>query len=194
MGKILSTFLKVIEYILKTAITIITIIVLFNFVQLKIMKKSYPNFFGYTLFKVISDSMYPAIKQNDVIIVKINEQNIQKNDVITYKVNKDFITHRVVDIRDNAYITKGDYNNTGDTPIFKTDVVGKVIKVLPKFGVWKDVLMTPKILIVFFITIFLFSSSFKDWTKKKYHYLKDFRITNDSIIEGIGENDEKKKS
>jgi signal peptidase I len=158
------------------------------------MKKDYPNFFGYTVFKVISDSMAPTIRKNDVIVVKINDQTIKKQDIITYKVGKDFITHRVIDIQDASYITKGDYNNIGDKPIFKETVIGKVIKILPNFGVWKDVIMTPKILIVFFITMLLLSSTFKDWTKAKYNNLKDFRITNDSIIEGIGEDDEKKKS
>ncbi|NLA32344.1 MAG: signal peptidase I [Mollicutes bacterium] len=194
MKKFLNSLLKTIEYILKAIIVIVTIIVIFNFIQIRIMKKDYPNFFGYTVFKVISDSMAPTIRKNDVIVVKINDQTIKKQDIITYKVGKDFITHRVIDIQDASYITKGDYNNIGDKPIFKETVIGKVIKILPNFGVWKDVIMTPKILIVFFITMLLLSSTFKDWTKAKYNNLKDFRITNDSIIEGIGEDDEKKKS
>ena len=194
MKKFLNSLLKTIEYILKAIIVIVTIIVIFNFIHIRIMKKDYPNFFGYTVFKVISDSMAPTIRKNDVIVVKINDQTIKKQDIITYKVGKDFITHRVIDIQDASYITKGDYNNNGDKPILKETVIGKVIKILPNFGVWKDVIMTPKILIVFFITMLLLSSTFKDWTKAKYNNLKDFRITNDSIIEGIGEDDEKKKS
>ncbi len=193
MKKFLNLSLKAIEYILKAIIVIVTIIVIFNFIQIKILKKDYPNFFGFTVFKVISDSMAPAIRKNDVIVVKINDQSIKKNDIITYKSNQDFITHRVIEIQDTSYITKGDYNNTGDKPIFKETVIGKVIKIIPNFGVWKDIIMTPKILIVFFITILLFSSTFKDWTKAKYRNLKDFRITNDSIIESVGEDDEKKK-
>lgn len=194
MKTFINSILKISEYILKFIIAIITMVVLFNFIQLNIMKKEYPNFFGYTIFEVISDSMSPKINKGDVIIVKINDPDIKKQDIITYKDKRDFITHRVVEVQEKAYITKGDYNNTGDRPIFKENVVGKVIKILPRFGVWKNILTTPKILIIFLITIILLSSSFKDWTKAKYHSLKDFKITNDSIIEKVGvKNDKKKK-
>lgn len=193
MKRVFNKFIKFLEMVLKMFVIVVTIIVIFNFVQLNIMKKEYPNFFGYTIFKVISDSMSPNINQGDVIILKINDQTIKVNDVITYKVDKDFITHRVVEVQDKAYLTKGDYNNTADKPIFKESVIGKVIKVLPKFGIWKDIITTPKILILFFITMLLLSSTFKDWTKAKYYALKDFKITNDSIIESVDENEKRKK-
>ena len=85
----------------------------------------------------------------------------------------------------------GDLNNIGDEPVPKSSVVGKKIKVLPKMGIWKEILMTPKVFVLLFITIMLFSSSFKDWTKKQYNKLKDFKITNDSIIESCSDKDEK---
>ena len=134
--------------------------------------------------------MSPYIVKNDIIIVKLNSE-IKKNDVITYKLKNDFITHRVVSINKTSYLTRGDYNNVGDEPIPKKDVVGKVVKILPKLGIWKDIIMTPKVFVLLFITTLLFSSSFKDWTKKQYNRYKDFRITNDSIIEG--RNDDEKK-
>lgn len=189
MHKIISIFFKTIEYILITCIVLISIIVTINFVQLKIMKKDYANFMGYSIFKVISNSMAPTIVKNDVIIVKINSE-IKKNDVITYKLKDDFITHRVVDIKKDSYITRGDSNNIGDSPISKDKIVGKVVKILPKLGVWKDILMTPKIFILLFVTIILFSSSFKDWTKRQYNKFKDFKITRDSIIEGRDKDEE----
>ncbi|MDD4831614.1 MAG: signal peptidase I [Bacilli bacterium] len=183
MHKIVSNILKLFEYVLITCILFISIIVAINFVQLNIMKKDYTNFMSYSIFKVISDSMAPTIVKNDVIIVKINDE-IKKGDIITYKLKDDFITHRVVDIKNNEYITRGDSNNVGDSPIPKEKIVGKVVKIIPKLGIWKDILMTPKIFILLIVTVILFSSSFKDWTKRQYKKYKDYKITSDSIIEG----------
>ena len=137
-------------------ILLVSLIAAINFFQLNIMKKDYTNFFGYSVFKVISDSMSPYIVKNDIIIVKLNSE-IKKNDVITYKLKNDFITHRVVSINKTSYLTRGDYNNVGDEPIPKKDVVGKVVKILPKLGIWKDIIMTPKVFVLLFITTLLFS-------------------------------------
>lgn len=183
MQKIVSKIIKYFEYVLIICILFISVLVTINFIQLNIMKKDYTNFVGYSIFKVISDSMAPKIVKNDVIIVKINDK-IQKGDIITYKLKNDFITHRVIDIKNDEYITRGDSNNVGDSPISKDKVVGKVIKIIPKLGIWKDILMTPKIFILLIVTVLLFSSSFKDWTMKQYKKYKDYRITSDSIIEG----------
>lgn len=186
----INKIFKFLEKFLIISIAILSLIVLINFVQLNILKKEYTNFFGYSIFKVISDSMAPTIKKNDIIVVKIKD-DIKINDVITYKLNGDFITHRVTSIEKDSYLTMGDSNNIGDKPVPKSTVVGKVTKVFPKLGIWRDILMTPKIFILLFFTIVLFSSSFKDWTKKQYNKFKDFKITNDSIIESCSDNDEK---
>ncbi len=183
MRKIINVILKSFEYILTTCIILISIVVAINFLQLNILKKEHTNFMGYSVFKVISDSMAPTIVKNDVIIVKIKSE-IKKNDIITYKLKDDFITHRVVEIKKDSYITRGDSNNVGDSPVSKDIIVGKVVKILPKLGIWKDIIMTPKIFILLIVTIVLFSSSFKDWTKRQYNKYKDFKITSDSIIEG----------
>lgn len=182
---------KILEKTLIVVISIMSLIVVINFIQLNILKKEYTNFFGYSVFKVISDSMAPYIRKDDVIIVKITD-DIKPGDVITYKLNEDFITHRVESINDDSYITRGDSNNIGDKPVPKKDVVGKEIKIFKKLGIWKDILMTPKVFILLIFTIAIFSSSFKDWTKKQYYKFKDFRITNDSIIEGRSDEDEKR--
>lgn len=192
MRKAMNKILKSLEYILIVSIIIVSIIAIFNFIQLKVLKKEYTNFFGHSVFKVISDSMAPSIRKGDIIIVKIGTA-IKKQDVITYKQKNDFITHRVLEIKDTTFITRGDSNNIGDVPIPKQDVVGKVVKIFPKLGIWRDIIMTPKIFALLVVTMVLFSASVKDWTglKAKYKKYKDFKVTNDSIIEGC-DKDEKK--
>lgn len=183
--------LKIIKYILSILITLVFILVLTNFIQLKILKRDYPDFFGYSFFVVVSNSMAPTIEKGDAIIVSL-KSDIKTGDIITYRRDNSFITHRVQKIQDDLYLTRGDANNVGDSPVNKNLVVGKVIKNIKGLGIWKKVLTTPKVLIILIITLFLFNDTLREWTKNEYQRLKDFKITKDSLIEKKEENDEKK--
>ncbi len=164
--KYIEKILKVITNILMIIVMIALFFALYNFIQLNFFGKSYVNFFGYTIFDVVSGSMADTININDMIIVKIDDDYKEK-DIITYKSGKDFITHRIITIEDDYVITKGDANNTSDNPIDKDIIIGKVIKILPKFGVWKNVIMTPKVLVSVIVTMILFSLAFSFKIKKK---------------------------
>lgn len=191
MKRVVNVVLSFLKYTLITLISVLTLVAFTNFFQLKILNQEYPNFFGYSVFKVITNSMAPAIKTNDIIIVKIGDK-AEAGDVITYKKENAYITHRVTKVEEKLYIAKGDANNVGDKPVLKENVVGRVIKVFKNLGIWKEILFTPKVFILLVITLFLFNDSFQEWTKMQYHRYKDFRITKDSIIEEVRV-DEKKK-
>lgn len=77
---------------------------------------------------VKSNSMYPELRINDIIIIK-KSNNYNVNDIITYSTdNKVLITHRIVKINDNDFITKGDNNNSEDKEKIKLEnIKGKVI-------------------------------------------------------------------
>ncbi len=131
---------------------IILVIVLYCYAQLKVLKKDYINFCGYTVFRVITGSMSDTIKPQDIVIVKItNDVNV--NDIITYKNNNDFITHRVIKKDEKQLITKGDANTSQDTPITQNDVVGKVIYIVNDVGVWINVFKTPQVIIAIIVSI-----------------------------------------
>ena len=121
-------------------IIVIAAFTLYSFISLEVMNKDYVSIFGYTYFEVASGSMAPTINKEDMVIVKLNS-NYQEEDIITYKLNEDFITHRVIRIDTKTITTKGDANNTKDTPISKDSILGKVIFVIPNFGIWKKVFM-----------------------------------------------------
>ena len=80
------------------------------------------------------------------------------------------ITHRIVYQEGDVITVKGDSNNTIDKPINVSQVIGKVVKIYPKLGVWKKVITDPKVLILIFVTLLLFdyalSYNKKDKDKK----------------------------
>lgn len=189
MKSFINLTIKILKYILIVLVLLISFLLINNFIQLKILKNDYPKLLNHSFFIVVTNSMAPTIQIDDLIIVN-TKADIKLEDVITYKKKGVFITHRVTSIKDKHYLTKGDANNIGDEAVTKDLVVGKVVKIIPKVGVWQKVIMTPQVFILLIITLLLFNDSFKDWTKYQYHRFRDFRITKDSIIE---EKDEKKK-
>ena len=153
---------KIVDAITSFLILIVIIVILFclySFFSLKILNRSYVNIFGYSFFQVATGSMKDAINEGDVVIVKINA-DYQEGDIITYMSGKDFITHRVIEKNDDYVITKGDNNNTNDNPIDKGLILGKVTKIIPKVKTIKQVLLSPKVIILIFITLFCLSLLF----------------------------------
>ena len=87
-----------------------------------------PNLFGYKPLVVLTGSMEPKYKVGSIIYYKKADKNeIKIGDAITFKLSDgSFVSHRVVGVLGDNYITKGDANNTQDAvPVNYVNVVGK---------------------------------------------------------------------
>ena len=169
--KVIDKIGNIITYILIFLITIIIIFMTYSYISLNLLKKDYVSIFDYTYFEVASGSMEPTIDKDDLVIVKLNS-TYQEKDIITYSLNKEFITHRVIQIDSKTITTKGDANNSKDAKIKKENVLGKVVLIIPKFGIWKKVIMTPKVFSLLTITLVLFSFTFSYNNKSNRKKLK----------------------
>ena len=166
-----SIFEKVLHVILNIVTVIgifIVALVIYNHVQLQILNKNYTNFFGYTIFEISTGSMKDTLNVYDVVLVKITEE-VNQNDIITYQYGDEMITHRIVEINDNEIVTKGDANNTEDKRITKEDIVGKVVFICPKAGIWMRVFSEPKILVSLCITLILIEKSITKESDSEKH-------------------------
>ena len=186
---------KVIKYIVN-ALTVFLIflllLVIYGKLALTFSKNSYPNYFGYTLFEVSSGSMQPTLDINDVVLVKITKEDLRKDDIITFVSENAIITHRIVFIDEDKITVKGDNNNVADTSITKDNVIGKVVRIYPHLGVWKKVIMDPKILIAIFVTLLLFDFALSYNLKDDKKVKKDKKTKNEEIsIEKIAPEKEK---
>lgn len=117
-----------------------------NFISMK-SEKAF-NVINFRTYTVLSGSMKPKINPGDIIIIlNKNKVNLNKNDIITFKENNSVITHRIVDIKDNVYITKGDNNNSIDSfTVSSENILGKVIFNIPKLGYILEFLSRPLII------------------------------------------------
>lgn len=162
---------KIFGYILDllTLIVLIAIILgVYYIVQVRVLKKDNANLFGYAFFEVATGSMSGTIEIGDIVIVKITK-DVQENDIIVYTEDSNYITHRLIEKKDNKLITKGDANNAEDKPITNEQVLGKVEKIVPKVGIWKKVLFSPEVIILGIILVVLLGIiiCFKTKTEEK---------------------------
>ena len=113
--------------------------------------------------------MSPTIEKGDMILVKL-DTDYNVGDIISFKDNGTIITHRIIEINDNNYVTKGDANNTADNPIKENQIIGKTVKIASRAFILAKVFTTPKVMLMCLITITLICwcvSSFKNEVKKE---------------------------
>lgn len=82
--------------------------------------------------------MNPSINEGSITIVK-RMDGYEVGDIISYyaQINdqEEIITHRIVQIGGNVYVTKGDANLGFDKPIILPRlIIGKVIMIIPYLG------------------------------------------------------------
>ena len=160
---------KIINIILDILIVILGIILLitiYNNIQIKILGNDYASFFGHSIFEVQTGSMEPEISAGDWIVVKY-DNNIELNDIVTFQNKGEFITHRVIESYNGTYVTKGDANNAKDTPISKDQIIGKVTKILPNFGIFRKTIFNPIVLLLLIGTCYLAMQTFKKPSEKE---------------------------
>lgn len=125
--------ISAISYVLLTLAIILCAVTVFQ-----IVTQGYVNYFGYSLFRVVTPSMEPEIPVGSFIISKkVNISEIQMGDVISFVslesyMNGSVVTHRVVDIKKvegkTSLVTRGDANNSVDGYYVTEDnLVGKVV-------------------------------------------------------------------
>lgn len=186
--KLYERIMNIVLDILIFIFGIILLISIYNGIQVKILGNKYSSFFGYSIFEVQTGSMADTINVGDWIIVK-KSQNVELDDIITFEEDGEYVTHRVKEIYKNTYVTKGDANSAKDKPIAYSQVVGRVTKILPNFGILRKTLFNPIVLITLIITIYIFSFLFrknkKNDEKGENIIIKKLDIILDLIIENF---------
>lgn len=157
----------------------IALIMAYNHIQINIKGNTYKTMLGYSAFEVATGSMSNTIEIGDVILVKLIEPNetLSENEIVVFTQDTTLVTHRIIKINGDQIITKGDANNTQDDPISRGQIIGKVVKIIPDVKMWKEIILTPKVLIPTSISILLL------WIFFSYDKEKDVKKTKKVIEE-----------
>jgi len=139
---------KLITYLLVTLILIVGAIFLIFYRPVSLL--------GDTLYEVVyTGSMEPTIPVGSVVgIKKVNLESLSVGDVICFKLSQPTsITHRIINITDDGFVTKGDANENPDQWIVKKEnVIGKIMFTIPYLGYLSRFVRTSVGFILFIIT------------------------------------------
>ena len=85
---------------------------------------------GVSAYRVASDSMVPAFKTGDIVLVSKDAESLTVGDVAAYRSDwhSGLVVHRVVDVSDGSFIFQGDANKGSDPQVVKEkDILGEVV-------------------------------------------------------------------
>ncbi len=142
--------------IVSTIVTIITILITIIMVLVLAL-----YLLGIKPTIVTSGSMTPTIPIGSICFINTKEPltNIEKEDIIVYQIPKQKVIHRVIGIKEEGIITKGDSNEHVDSLIITEDVYyGKYLFLVPYVGYLTARLQTPlgkAIFVTLFIVLYV---------------------------------------
>jgi signal peptidase len=107
---------------------------------------------------VCSGSMEPALPVGSVVVIKpVDPETLKLGDVICFDLSEPpSVTHRIINITKEGFITKGDANEDPDMwAVKKENVVGKVEMTIPYVGYLGFFVKTP----LGFVTLIIIPAS-----------------------------------
>lgn len=135
MKKLIRKTLKVTSYCLFGLIICLSVFVL----VLRFLGES-PSIFGYSFYYVLTESMEPEIMAGELILCESTDPDeLQVGDIITYMGEKGelkgkVITHKIVEINDDGFITQGVANNVPDPEINESQILARYVTTIPLAG------------------------------------------------------------
>lgn len=129
-----------------------------------------PVLWGKRPLVVISGSMEPILKVGGILYYeKINLDDFKKDDILVYQLNEHIVSHRIVNINEYGFETKGDNNNSNDSYIVdKNNVIGRGNNwSIPYIGYYADFIYNHKYLLIVMIILSYFNIWFYSKKDKK---------------------------
>lgn len=129
-----------------------------------------PVLWGKKPLVVISGSMKPILKVGGILYYeKINLDDFKKDDILVYQLNEHIVSHRIVNINEYGFETKGDNNNSNDSYIVdKNNVIGRGNNwSIPYIGYYADFIYNHKYLLILMIILSYFNIWFNSRKDKK---------------------------
>jgi signal peptidase len=131
-----------------------------------------PSIWGHKPLVVISGSMEPTLKVGGILYYeKIDINGLDEGDILVYETKDHIISHRIVEINEDGFITKGDANNSVDGVLINNNqILGKGTNwSIPYLGYYADYIYGHKYLLYIslgLIIIDLCNDAYKEHKKK----------------------------
>ena len=169
------SFKSILRYFFLIFISFVVGINIYTINASRIVGNAVPMPFGIGAAVVLSGSMEPVINVDDLVIV-VKTDNFEVGDIIVFQEGRIAITHRIVEINDEYVITRGEANNTNDTPLSYEQIKGKVIMVIPYVGYVIHKIQTPLgTFLIIGLAIMLFELSFINKKEQDNNELEEIK-------------------
>lgn len=134
---------RVLSYIVIVFLSVLLTCNLYVLAAKKLTGELQPTVFGWSSAVVLSGSMEPTIRVNDMVVFHAQE-DYQAGDIIGFESGDMTVTHRIIEETKDGYRTQGDYNNTPDLePVPEEAVIGRAVLIIPWIGSTAAFLRTP---------------------------------------------------
>ncbi len=128
--KIGSAVIRAVQGVIVAALALVLLANLYTLAAQRLFHNDSPAILGYRTAVVLTGSMEPAIRADDLVIVH-RQETYSAGDIIMFRSGANTTTHRVTEVTAEGYRTKGDANNTADADtVPPADVLGRVVLTL----------------------------------------------------------------
>ena len=109
-------------------------------------------------YVIVSGSMEPELPVGSLCLIDCQQKEPETGDIISYKAGDSVITHRVAEVTDEGYVTKGDANNSKDPGLVKPkQIFGTCVFSIPKAGYAVMFFRSPKGIVLTITFVICFS-------------------------------------
>lgn len=133
---------NVVRVLLLFVISLIIGITVYSFNVKSLKGDQMPMPFKIGISVVLTGSMEPTISVNDLIIVK-ETNDYEVGDIVVFQDHSSLVVHKIIRIDGEEIVTKGDANDTEDSPITIKQIKGEVVSIIPVLGLIVKFIKSP---------------------------------------------------
>lgn len=132
-----------------------------------------PKFWGENPLVIASGSMEDTLRVGGLEYYHHKGiDDFKENDIVVFKKGKHIVSHRIVEITEKGFVTKGDANNTNDSKIVKEkQVLGEAGNwCIPYYGYYVGYIYNHKYLLYIAIVLLFGDLVFESYRERKKKY------------------------
>ena len=86
---------------------------------------------GRLIYRAVGSSMFPLIKERDLLVIEKIKEPLKKGDVPLYKRDSgQYVLHRIIDIKNGKYLIKGDNREQIEKGITDRHIIGVLTSII----------------------------------------------------------------
>ncbi len=141
--KIGRAVIRTVQGVIVAVLALIVLVNLYTLAARTLFHVEDPAVLGCRVAVVLTGSMEPAIRADDLVLVH-RQEDYDAGDIIMFRSGGSTVTHRVTAVTAEGYRTRGDANNTEDADTTPPEaVLGRVVLTLHGAGAVVRFLRTP---------------------------------------------------